>query len=212
MLCHPPVLCRARDVAAGLSASRVSSFSKKKQQQKKNLLTGEFEVLVVAKLWSKEYELRAGSLCLLRSAWKNTSNFRALQQTVQSAETWVLGGGPTLPRLVVKFQMFQDLLMQFVRVTSEVNGFSILTSGLGTSVARCWLGPVVQFLHLSCCRWITNQVEMQLLFPNCGYFTLTLELFSKNYPNKEIYGDINLHFSVLHLPTATLSISLFLSL
>lgn len=122
MLCHPPVLCRARYEAAGLGASRVSSFSKKKNNNK-NLLTGEFEVLVVKNLCNKECALRASSLCLLRSAWKNTSNFNVLQETVQSAETWVPGGGSASVLwfccLVFQFQVFQDLLIQFVLVTSQ---------------------------------------------------------------------------------------------
>lgn len=75
---------------------------------------------------------------------------------------------------------------------TETYAFSVLISGSGTSVARCWLGPVVRFMHLSYCRWMINQVEMQLFPPNCGYFTWTFELFPTNYPNTELLYTVKL--------------------
>lgn len=205
---HPSSL---EPLAAGLGASRVSSYSKKKQQLKKNLLTWEFEVLVVAKLWNKESELRGGSLCFPRSAWINTLNLSELRQSVQSTETWTPGDGQCCPRSPVNPQTWDVSGSSRTYCTSylmEMDRFSILTrlkaemtqqtSGLGTSIARCWL---VAGLDLSYCRWA--EIINLMLKPEknattvpsiSGYFTPTLEVFPTNYPNEEIYGVVNLSF------------------
>lgn len=126
---HPSSL---QPVAAGLGASPVSRFSKNNTTTK-NLLTWRFEVLVVGKLWNKECELRAGSLCLLLSAWNNTSNFSEIWPSVQSTEAWTPGDGHRCPRSP-GHPKTRDLLVQFVLVTSERRA--------GTSVAHFQLVPL----------------------------------------------------------------------
>ena len=111
---------------------------KEKWQKQKNLLTGEFEVLVLAKLRNKECELRAKS-SLLRSARKNTSNF-ARQQTVQSAETCMPGGGPASALWFCCPSWFPN--SRCFLGSSHTVCTCYLTSRSGTSVARR-LGPVL---------------------------------------------------------------------
>lgn len=136
MLCHPPILCRACYVAAGLSASCVSSFATT-TKKRKNLLTGEFEVLVVVKLWNKE--LPVVFVCC--------DQYRKTPQTVVRFSK--------LCSLQKHGCQKVDLLLWCGSGPTEKNGFSIPASGSGTSLAR-WLGYVLQFLHLNCCRWMIN--------------------------------------------------------